>query len=343
MTNHASIYNRKQDHIEINLNKDVSSLFPSGFENYRLIHCALPQIDLSDVDISTNVFNIHLDNPLLISSMTGGTEEAAKINMRLAKTAQEFKIAMGVGSQRIGIEDKSAMESFNIRRAAPDILLFANIGAIQLNYSFSVSECKRAVEAIEANGLILHLNPLHEALMADGNTNFKNLLSKIEAVCKRISVPVVVKEVGWGISAEVAKMLFNVGAAGIDVAGAGGTSWSEVERYRSMDPILRETAAGFRGWGIPTAESLESIKKRFPDKVIFASGGLRNGIDVIKALAMGANLGGMAGPFFREAAKSEDELHQAVSVILKQMKIATFVVGAKNLIELKDNKILKIA
>jgi len=309
MTNHASIYNRKQDHIEINLNKDVSSLFPSGFENYRLIHCALPQIDLSDVDISTNVFNIHLDNPLLISSMTGGTEE----------------------------------ESFNIRRTAPDILLFANIGAIQLNYSFSVSECKRAVEAIEANGLILHLNPLHEALMADGNTNFKNLLSKIEAVCKGISVPVVVKEVGWGISDEVAKMLFNVGAAGIDVAGAGGTSWSEVERYRSMDPILRETAAGFRGWGIPTAESLKSIKKRFQDKVIFASGGLRNGIDVIKALAMGANLGGIAGPFFRAAARSEDELHKAVSVILKQMKIATFVVGAKNLIELKDNKILKIA
>lgn len=340
--NEEQISARKQHHIDINLSEDVTASITNGFEKYRLIHCALPEINLSQIDISTDLFNHQLDNPLLISSMTGGTERAGTINLRLAKIAQEFKIAMGVGSQRIGIQNKSAMASFNVRKYAPDILLFANLGAVQLNYSYTLADCQRAVEAIDADALFLHLNPLQEALMTGGDTNFYGLLTKIEGICRDLSVPVIVKEVGGGISAEVAEKLFNVGISAIDVAGAGGTSWSEVERHRTKDPVLKDTAFAFRGWGIPTAESLLSIKREFPASTIFASGGMRTGIDVVKALAMGAALGGMASPFLKAATISEKELWKFTQVIIQQIRIAMFCVGAKTLKELGTNKIEKV-
>jgi isopentenyl-diphosphate delta-isomerase len=337
-----SILDRKRDHIDINLNKDVSSLLSNGFERYRLIHCALPELNYSEVDLSTTLFNIKLGNPLLISSMTGGTEKATGINNRLAKIAQEYKLAMGVGSQRIGIEDESVMDSFNVRKIAPDILLFANIGAVQLNYSFSVSQCRKAVDAIRANALILHLNPMQEVLMTDGNTNFSGLLTKIESVCKKLGKPVVAKEVGWGISSEVAKKLINAGVSAIDVAGAGGTSWAEVERYRTQDQVKKLIAAGFRGWGIPTAESLTAILGRIPGSMIFATGGIKNGVDITKAIALGAALGGMAGPFLRAAENSEEELREFTRAVIEQIKIAMFSVGAKNLKDLRKQKITKL-
>jgi len=337
-----SILGRKRDHIEINLNKDVSSLLLNGFERYHLVHCALPELNYSEIDSSTTLFNIRLDYPLLISSMTGGTEKATEINNCLAKIAQEFNLAMGVGSQRIGIEDDSVMDSFNVRKVAPDILLFSNIGAVQLNYSFSVDQCRKAVDAIEANALILHLNPLQEVLMADGNTNFSGLLNKIEMICKKLGSPVVVKEVGWGISSEIAKMLFDAGVSAIDVAGAGGTSWAEVEKNRTEDHVKRQIAADFRSWGIPTAESLTAILEQNPESIIFASGGIRNGVDITKAIALGAALGGMAGPFLRAAANSEEELRKFTRVIIEQIKIAMFSVGAKNLKNLRKQKIVKL-
>ena len=242
----------------------------------------------------------------------------------------------------MGIENVASMQSFKVRHYAPDILLFANLGAVQLNYSYSVEHCKRVVDAIEADALILHLNPLQEALMSEGNTNFKDLLKKIEVVVKKIPVPVVIKEVGWGISVEVAKKLINIGISGLDVAGAGGTSWSEVEKYRASSVKIKEIAAAFKDWGIPTADSIVNIRRMYKDFPLIASGGLKNGIDIAKCIALGANLGGMARQFLLPAAESEEAVLMAANVITTQFSIAMFAVGAKNVAELQSNKILRM-
>jgi isopentenyl-diphosphate Delta-isomerase len=333
---------RKNDHILINLNSDVSSGLTNGLEDYHFLHCALPEFDLKEVDPSLYFFNKHLSYPIIISSMSGGTKEGEMINQRLAINAQSFNIAMGVGSQRVGIENENSMDTFKVRKFAPNILLFANLGAVQLNYSFTIEHCIKLVDAIEADSLILHLNPLQEALMEKGDTNFHGLLNKIEIVCRKLNVPVVVKEVGWGISAKVAKQLKNVGVQAIDVAGAGGTSWSEVEKYRTSQINLIETAGAFKDWGIPTAKCLVQIRKAIPSIALIASGGLKNGVDIAKCIALGANLGGIARQFLLSAADSEDSLNTTTLAIISQIKIAMFAVGAKNLIELGMNKISRV-
>lgn len=342
MMSERKIENRKMEHIDINLSKDVTSILGTGLENYSFIHCALPEINYLEIDTSINIFNRKIAFPFLISSMTGGTKTAEEINTRLARTAQEFQLAMGVGSQRIGVDDIKLMFSFQIRKHAPDILLFANLGAVQLNHSYTIDECELAVDAIEADALIFHLNPLQEVLMENGNTDFSNLLMKIEQVCKHLSVPVVVKEVGWGISEPVAKRLLEAGVSAIDVAGAGGTSWSEVERYRAATEPLKIAAEGFRGWGNPTAESIVNIRKLHPHAQIFASGGLRNGLDIAKCIALGASLGGMAHEFLMAAADSEAELRNRTEGYTRQFQIAMFCVGARTIVEFQKNKIRKI-
>ncbi len=203
----APIDQRKADHIKINLEKDVRSALTTGLENYHFLHEALPELDLDQIDTSLSLFGKQLAAPILISSMTGGTADAEVINLRLAEAAQEVKIAMGVGSQRAAIEHPEQAKTFQVRRAAPDILLFANLGAVQLNYGYGIDQCRRAVEMIGADALILHLNPLQEAVQDAGDTNFAGLAKKIEEVCKQIDVPVIAKEVGWGISERTAKRL----------------------------------------------------------------------------------------------------------------------------------------
>ena len=333
---------RKNDHIYINSQKDVKSSNTTGIEKFRLIHNALPEINLSDVDTSISVFEKSLSLPLMISSMTGGTEKAHAINRVLANSAQKNNIAMGVGSQRIGIEQDLRMETFDMRKYAPDILLFANLGAVQLNNTFTIDDCKKAVEAIDADALILHLNPLQEALMEGGDTNFSGILKKIEQVCKYLDVPVVVKEVGWGISAHTARKLVEAGVQAIDVAGAGGTSWSEVEKFRATDPVRKRIAEGFRGWGIPTAEAIEKIREELPDVLLFASGGLKNGIDIIKCIALGANLGGIARSFLTAAMKSQEAADLYIEELSRQMKIAMFAIGAENINAITSEKITRI-
>ena len=339
MKNHSTINERKDDHLYINSQKDVKSSNTTGIEKFRLIHNALPETNLSDVDTSISVFDKSLSLPLMISSMTGGTEKAHEINRVLASSAQKYNIAMGVGSQRIGIEQDWRMGTFDIRKYAPDILLFANLGAVQLNNMFTVSDCKKAVKAIDADALILHLNPLQEALMKEGDTNFSGVLKKIEKVCKHIDVPVVVKEVGWGISAPTARKLVEAGVQAIDVAGAGGTSWSEVEKYRTTDPIRKRIAEGFRGWGIPTAEAIVKIREELPDVLLFASGGLKNGIDVIKCLALGANLGGIARMILIAAMDSQEVLDTYIEELSLQIQIAMFAIGAENISTISSEKI----
>ena len=248
---------RKEDHIRINLEEDVGfDRLTTGLEQYRFIHQALPELNLADIDLSTSFFGKPLRAPLLISSMTGGTERAQMINRTLAEAAQAAGIAMGLGSQRAALEDPRLAETFRVRPIAPDILLLANLGAVQLNYGYTVDDCRRAVEMVEADALILHFNALQEAVQPEGETNFAGLLGKIEAVCRELDVPVMAKEVGWGFSQEAARRLAEAGVAAIDVAGAGGTSWSQVEMYRADTDARRQVAATFRDWGIPTAASL---------------------------------------------------------------------------------------
>ena len=336
------IEQRKKDHIAINLDQEVKSAQTTGLERYQLLHCALPELSLAEVDTASNFFKNKLSYPILISSMTGGTKEAEKINKNLATCAQSFQLAMGMGSQRVGLENDASMQTFKVRQYAPDILLFANLGAVQLNYSYTIEHCKKVVDAISADALILHLNPLQEALMEDGDTDFTGLLQKIEGLTKKLPVPVIIKEVGWGISLEVAKQLINAGVQAIDVAGAGGTSWSEVEKHRSSQEYLKETAGAFKNWGLPTADCIVHIRQAFTKIPLIASGGLINGIDIAKCIALGANLGGMARQFLLSAAVSEEALNTTIMAITRQLKIAMFAVGARNISELKNNKIYRV-
>lgn len=327
---------RKSDHIRINLQNDVSFKgISSGFERYRFVHCALPEFDLEDVNTSTALLGKPLVAPFFISSMTGGTPEASLINQRLAEAAQAAGIGMGVGSQRAAIEDPSLEDTFRVRHLAPDILLLANLGAIQLNCGYGLDECRRAVEMIEADALILHLNSLQEALQPEGETCFAGLLSKIEAICRTLEVPVVVKEVGWGISEQVAHQLAGAGVAAIDVAGAGGSSWSQVEMYRAATDCQRQVAAAFAGWGIPTAESLLMARRGAPDLPLLASGGIRDGIQAAKAIALGADACGIAGAFLHAANESVAAVADLITVFVTQLRVAMFAAGAVDIAALR--------
>lgn len=327
---------RKADHIRINLEEDVQSALSSGFEKYRFRNEALPEIDLDEVDTSLEIFGKRLSAPVFISSMTGGTQEAERINTILAEAAQNSGIAMGLGSQRAAIEQPELASTFQVRRVAPSALIFANIGAIQLNHAFGLEECKKAVEMIEADALILHLNPLQEALQPEGQTNFRGLLRKIEGICDHLEVPVIVKEVGWGISEKTAWHLKNAGVSAIDVSGAGGTSWSQVEMHRIAEDHLTAIAAEFRGWGIPTADSILQAAACKPGIMVFASGGLRNGIDIAKAITLGAEMGGMAGPFLKAAASGIFETMQKIREIKRTLQICMFAAGIANIPELHN-------
>jgi len=329
--------------LRINLQHDVQfEEVTTSLEDYRFIHQALPELDLTDVDLSTTLFGKRVGAPIVISSMVGGIEAAGRINRNLAQASQAMGVAMGLGSQRTAIEDWEAAPTYQVRDIAPDILLFANLGAVQLNYGYGTRECRQAVEMIGADALILHLNPLQEALQHDGNTNFAGLLGKIERVCRELTVPVIVKEVGWGISEGVARRLAEVGVAGIDIAGAGGTSWSEVERYRAPCESSNNIAATFASWGIPTAESIEMTRRGAPETAIIASGGIRNGLDVAKAIALGADAGGIATPFLKAANSSAEAAMAAIQEVMEGLRISMFCIGVASLKELKGSPLLRM-
>lgn len=333
---------RKDEHIRINLEKDVRSSVSTGLDDYRFIHQALPELALSDIDLHQTLFGKLLPVPVLVSSMTGGTPAAARLNRVLAEGAQEVGLAMGIGSQRAALKDPEQAQTFQVRRFAPDILLFANLGAVQLNYGYGVDECQKAVEMIEADALILHLNPLQEALQPEGDTNFSNLAEKIAQIKKKLTVPLIVKEVGWGISEQAARLLIQAGVDSIDVAGAGGTSWSQVEMHRITNPYQAQTAGVFSDWGIPTTQSILNIRRIDPHIPVFASGGLRNGVDIAKCLALGACLGGMAGIFLKTANESLEATAATMRMIVDQIRIAMFAAGAKNLEALTQERISHI-
>lgn len=340
----TSIDERKSDHLRINLEEDVRSGLTTGLEEYTFVHEALPELDLGKVDSSSALFGRDLAAPILVSSMTGGTEEAGEINQRLAEAAQECRVAMGVGSQRAAIENPLQAPTYSItRKMAPDILLFANLGAVQLNYGYGLDECRKAVDMLQADGLILHLNPLQEAVQIGGDTNFEGLADKIEEICKTLGKPVIAKEVGWGLSERTTRLLVNCGVTAIDVAGAGGTSWSQVEMHRAPDEFTRQLAATFAAWGIPTAESIRIVKDAFPDLPVFASGGLKDGLDIAKCIALGASLGGMASQFLKAAAVSTEKVVEKMKLAQLQLQVTMFAVGAANLGGLRSGKLVKTA
>ncbi len=333
---------RKEEHIHINLDQDVQ--FPrltTGLERYAFMHQALPELNLSEIDIQTTVFGQQLSSPLFVSSMTGGTRMARDINFTLAEAAQELNIAMGVGSQRAAIEDEQLAQTFAVRSVAPDVLLFANIGAVQLNYGYGVEQCQRAVDMIEASALILHFNVLQEAVQPEGDDNFAGLLDKVATVVNKLDIPVIAKEVGWGFSPQAAKQLAEAGVQAIDVAGSGGTSWSEVEYYRAPDAFHAQVARSFADWGIPTADSIRYVKEAAPNMTIFASGGLRDGIDVAKSVALGASLAGMASPFLKAAVKSVDDVIHVAHEIMAQLRIAMLCAGAGDIAQLAQTPLLE--
>ncbi|MEH1900506.1 MAG: type 2 isopentenyl-diphosphate Delta-isomerase [Nostoc sp.] len=334
----AQTQNRKADHIRICLEEDVQcEQITNGLERYRFTHCCLPELNHNDIDISTTFLGKHLGAPLLISSMTGGTEQAGIINQRLAQVAQHYKIAMGVGSQRVAVEKPQVADTFAIRKYAPDVLLFANLGAVQLNYKYGLDECLRVVDILEADALILHFNPLQECIQSKGDTNFRSLLDKISKLCVNLPVPVIAKEVGNGISAAIAEKLIAAGVAAIDVAGAGGTSWAKVESERAESPLQRRLGRTFADWGLPTAECITTIRAIAPYVPLIASGGLRHGLDVAAAIALGADIAGLAMPFLQAAATSETAVSELAEVLIAEITTVLFCTGNTTLYQLKHS------
>ncbi|HYM50979.1 MAG TPA: type 2 isopentenyl-diphosphate Delta-isomerase [Candidatus Limnocylindrales bacterium] len=337
----SQISARKLEHLRLSLEASVQSTRSAGFERFAFVHNALPEQDLDQVDLSTTFLGRPLRQPFLISSMTGGAKSAGDINRRLALVAQTLGLAFGVGSQRAGLTHKDLRATYQVRQVAPDVLLFANLGAVQLNYGMRPEQCLEAVEMIGADALVLHLNPLQEALQPEGDHNFRGLLEKIAGVCAALPVPVIVKEVGSGISAEVARRLTSAGVAAIDIAGMGGTSFARVEAFRRERAEDVELALAFSEWGIPTARALRSVREAVPDLPIVASGGIRNGLDAAKALAMGASLVGFAHSVLVAAQDGEQPVRALLDGFAWQLRVAMFCAGAHDLQTLRTVAVLE--
>ncbi len=334
---------RKKEHLELCLESGVvTDPYGTGLDCYFFLHNALPEVDIAEIDIGTTFLGKHLKAPLMISSMTGGFKLARKVNRNLALAAQHLGLAMGVGSQRVALEERSVSDSFAVRDLAPDILLLSNLGAVQLNYGYGIEQCRQAVRMIRADGLILHLNVLQEAVQPEGNRNFKGLTGKIAEVCRQLEVPVIAKEVGSGISADVALRLKRAGVKAIDVAGRGGTSWYAVEAKRAAkrgQPV----ELTFADWGISTEEALIKVREAVPDLEIVASGGIRSGLDVAKAIALGANIAAVGQPLLAPALESAERVIKFLSRILYEIKVTMLCVGATDIAALRKTPLVRRA
>ena len=336
------IKQRKKDGIDIPLQKNVQAKTTSTYLEYvKLVHNALPELDYDDIDTSTKFLDKKFAAPIIIDSMTGGTDEATVINGRLGELAEKYGFGMGLGSQRAGLKSEELAATYSIaRKNAPNAFLIANIGGAQLAKGLTIDEARKIVKMIKANALVVHLNPLQELVQPEGEPRYRGVLGKISDLAKTIDVPVIVKEVGAGISREVAIKLEMAGVAAINVAGAGGTSWAGVEKLRAeavKDDLKRHLGEMFWDWGIPTAASLIEARKavRIP---LIASGGLRNGLEVAKCVALGASIAAMAYPFLRAASQSRENLFAFADMLLAELRSAMFLVGARNISALASSK-----
>ncbi len=322
---------RKAQHIKIVLEEHVTgNTITTGIENYHFRHKALPELAFDDIKIDQNFLHKTCKTPFLVSSMTGGADFAETINRNLALAAEQRGWALALGSTRALIESKAFRPSFALRKYAPTAPIIANLGAVQLNYGFSADECRQIIDYTDADALVLHLNVLQEVIQPEGNTNFSGLLTKIEKLCNELSVPVGIKEVGWGIDGQTAKKLLDIGVSFIDVAGAGGTSWSQVEKFRTTT-IKEQAAAAFSEWGIPTTDSLQLVKPYMNDELLIASGGLHTGVDAAKCIALGADVVGFGRSILEEATVSAESVYQTMEVRELELRMAMFATGSANI------------
>lgn len=338
------IEKRKDDHIRICLEEDVrAKKITSGFEDVFLLHRALPEVSRDKIDLSTEVFGHKFSAPVIVEGITGGTQKALKINTTIAQAVEALGLGMGLGSQRAALEDPKLERTYSIaRKKAPNAFLIANIGGPQIRGEFGLEKVEKAVEMVDADALAVHLNPLQEAVQPEGETDYTGIIGKIKEITSALKLPVIVKETGAGISAEEAKKLKAVGVSGIDVAGAGGTSWAAVEYYRARqrgDHFGQEVGKDLWDWGIPTVVSLVEVVQSV-DLPTIASGGVRSGSDIAKALALGAVLAGFALPVLGPALKSSVEVECKISIMLRQLRTVSFLVGAGSLEALKASPVV---
>lgn len=336
------IKQRKREGIKIPLNNDVQAKTTSTYLEYvKLVHNALPELDYDEIDISTTFLKRKFSAPLIIDSMTGGAPEAARINGRLGELAEKYGFAMGLGSQRAGLESEQLAETYSIaRKNAPSAFLIANIGGAQLAKGLTIENIKKIINMIQADALVIHLNPLQELIQPEGEPKYKGVFSKISEISGDLDLPVIVKEVGAGISKEVAVKLEVAGVSAINVAGAGGTSWAGVEKLRaeaSNNDLKTHLGEMFWDWGIPTAASLVEVKKTVKVPII-ASGGLRNGMEMAKCIVLGASMCAMAYPFLLKAAESKEQLFNFADTVIAELKSTMFLIGAMNLSVLKSSR-----
>ena len=324
---------RKDEHLDICREEDVSASQGPGWDSVVLPHCALPDLDFDEIDLSTNFLGEKYSAPILISSMTGGSADGEFINARLAEFAQQKNIPMGVGSQRIAFEDSKA-DLFNFKKVAPKAKLFANLGAVQFNYGITVENCLSLIDGMEPRAFILHLNPLQEAIQKEGDRNFKGLWLKVAELCKRSPIPIIVKETGCGLDTETCRKAVEAGVSALDIAGMGGTHWGFIEGLRNSDrEFLGST---FRNWGITSVESLRNVRAAVPkDFPIIASGGIRTGLDITRAFYLKANFTGLALPFLK-AVRSDAALEKLYFELTEACRVALFCTNSGNFAALGD-------
>lgn len=341
----SDLSRRKDDHLDIVLDPaKAGTRTASGFADLRFEHCALPGLRLDDIDLRASLVGVALRSPFLISSMTGGAKRAVTINRHLAEAAQALGIAMGVGSQRVSLQDDNHQGlTRELRRLAPDIPLLGNIGAAQLAGASGLDLARRAVDSLEANALIVHINPLQEAVQPEGDRDWRGIIDAIGQVAAGLQVPVIAKEVGAGLSPAVARQLVEAGVQVIDVAGAGGTSWAAVEGERARDPADRAVAMAFADWGIPTANCVQEVRQALPDVKLIASGGIRDGVDAAKAIRLGADLVGQAAGALKGATVSTESVIEHFTIMIRQLRIACFCTGSANLAALRTARLLSPA
>jgi isopentenyl-diphosphate Delta-isomerase len=335
------IMKRKEEHVRAAL--EQAALTHRGvFENYRVIHNALPEIDLDSIDASCEFLGKKLRVPLMIGSITGGPRLADKINENLARAAQQMGVALALGSAKVAIRDASALPSFQVRGLCPDVPLLANLGLVDLGVAFDMDECAKLVDDIKADALIFHINPVHEALQAEGNTRFSGLLDRLKNAVSHLHVPVVVKEVGHGINANVFSRVDACGVYAIDVAGSGGTSWGMIEGDRAADPSLAGACRTFSDWGVPTGAILKKLQGRIGNARLIASGGLSTGVDLFKSVCLGANLGAMSLAFLKPATESADEVARTLQQVILEFRIAMFSTGCAKVADICEDMIEKV-
>lgn len=337
------VVQRKDHHLDLCLQEDVGSRGPAtGLGGHTLEYDALPEVDLDSVDLSTTLLGKRLRAPIVIGAMTGGTDRAGLINRRLARAASRAGVGMALGSQRAMIVRPELAETFAVRDAAPELpLLVANVGAVQLNYGVGVAEIRRAIAEVSADAINFHLNALQEAIQPEGDTRFAGLSDRLARTIPELGVPALAKEVGAGISERAAAKLARLPLAGVEVAGTGGTSWAKVESYRApAGSVQAEIGTRLAGFGVPTAQSVRICRRAFAGRVVIASGGVRHGMDVAVALALGADAVAVAAPLLAAADESEDAAFRVLEALVHEVRVIAFCCGARDLAELRRVRVI---